>query len=98
MAGGAVVTAPTAAAVGASACNTPDAQPGNLRVDTTIHLRSGPSTNYTSRGLLQKGTEIRYRCSKNTGPGAVRWHYGQVISGANNGKYGWVYYKYVTAI
>lgn len=53
---------------------------------TTIHLRTGPSTRYVSKGLLADGTKFTRYCETDSG-----WSYGKVRGGANSGKWGWTY-------
>ncbi|GGY17807.1 hypothetical protein GCM10010358_81420 [Streptomyces minutiscleroticus] len=86
-----VVTATPASAVGKSACafNREDVQ--TLKTTTNVNLRNGPSTSYTSLGLLAKGTKYDPYCADMN----TTWYYGKVLSGANAGTWGWVKISYL---
>jgi uncharacterized protein YraI len=88
--GGAVAMAPTASAVGSSACTWTWQWPQKMEATTAVHLRSGPSSGYTSKGILYKGNDFKEYCNK-----GWTWSYGKVLSGANAGKWGWVYSDYL---
>ncbi|MET9669656.1 SH3 domain-containing protein [Streptomyces sp. NPDC006475] len=87
--GGALAGAPSAAAVPA-ACDWEWAWPQTNNATATVHLRSGPGSGYTSKGLLQKGIKFQETCNKN-----FAWGYGKVLTGANRGKWGWVAKSYM---
>ncbi|MFF8919440.1 hypothetical protein ACF08M_40700 [Streptomyces sp. NPDC015032] len=82
--GGVVALAPTASAVGRSAC-TVEVTPGTWKTTVgSVNLRNGPSTRYYSKGLLSKGTKFRSSCGKG------QWDYVKVLSGAHKNTYGWI--------
>jgi len=87
--GGAVAMAPAASAVGYSACTKYINAWGSTT--TSVHLRTGPSTGYTSLGILSRGTSAYMRCTAKSGS----WTYVSVHEGANKGKVGWVYSSYI---
>lgn len=90
--GGAVLTAPTASAASLpSACNLIVTQ--TKEAATSVNLRSGPGTSYTSLGILSTGTDFTEYCTKD-----YQWSYGKVTSGANKGKTGWVKYSYLNPV
>ncbi|KNE83351.1 SH3 domain-containing protein [Streptomyces xinghaiensis] len=95
-AGGATLTAaPSAAAVSIpSKCQYQWYNPHKAKTTTSVHLRTGPSTGYTSLGILSKGTKFTHYCVAY--PNGSNWAWGKVTSGANAGKTGWVYYNYLT--
>ncbi|MFI0813505.1 hypothetical protein [Streptomyces echinatus] len=89
LAGGALATAPTASAVGSTACNS-DWYYFNGHINTNgVYLRSGPGTKYTARGLLSKGTRTYFYCYRSI-PHQRAWGYIKVMSGPNKGVKGWV--------
>ncbi|WP_030607847.1 hypothetical protein [Streptomyces sclerotialus] len=90
LAGGAVATAPTASAVGASKCNV-DWSNVTFDVLQKAALRTGPGTKYSSKGTLSKGTKFYYLCEYTKG--STTWIYGKVSSGAHKGTKGWAYGK-----
>ncbi|GAA2965014.1 SH3 domain-containing protein [Kitasatospora cinereorecta] len=94
--GGAVALAPAANAVGSSACNIKDAKPGGVWETSTsnVNLRSGPGTNYSSKGQLGKGTDFTYHCTYKTRDGKGLWYYGTVRQGVHKGVKGWVFWQY----
>ncbi|GAB2801610.1 SH3 domain-containing protein [Streptomyces daliensis] len=87
-----VATAPAASAVGSSACYQ-DINNSLLHVDVgsgnVANLRNGPSTNYSVKGRVGNGKGFYAFCANK----AFTWYYGEVKSGANDGKRGWIYYK-----
>ncbi|WP_199185707.1 SH3 domain-containing protein [Streptomyces carminius] len=87
--GGAVAMAPSAAAVGSSACTKNVTDYNGYTTASAVHLRSGPSTSYTSKGLLSRSTDVRVYCTKGS------WSYLKVSEGANRNKSGWVATRYV---
>ncbi|MFH0245872.1 SH3 domain-containing protein [Streptomyces sp. HK10] len=89
--GGAVAMAPSAAAVGSSACTKNIANYSGDITASAVHLRSGPSTGYTSKGLLYRNTDVYVYCTASGGS----WSYLKATSGANSGRYGWVATRYI---
>ncbi|HZH27343.1 MAG TPA: SH3 domain-containing protein [Azospirillaceae bacterium] len=90
--GATIATAPTASAVGSSACNSGwYGLPGHI-TGSAINLRSGPGTGYASKGLLSKGTKIHFYCAR---WGNQSWDYLKVTSGPHKGIKGWVKSRYV---
>ncbi|MFF3256447.1 SH3 domain-containing protein [Actinacidiphila glaucinigra] len=98
--GGSVALAPTASAVGSSACqfNTSDL---TMKISGNgVNFRTGPGTKYSSRGLLYKsdGYVFRYTCrtypERNGGDFDDSWSYGYLVkrsvTGIPKGTYGWV--------
>ncbi|MFD8079532.1 hypothetical protein ACFV3E_43765 [Streptomyces sp. NPDC059718] len=90
--GGSVALAPTASAVGASAC-TWSPSPLTFKIDGNgVNYRTGPSTGYASQGLLYKsdGYIFRVQCygAKN------QWAYGYLtkrsVTGLAKGRTGWI--------
>ncbi|GHH25841.1 SH3 domain-containing protein [Streptomyces rubradiris] len=97
LAGGAFALAPSASAVGTSACT--DGQSfinfpfrGHLNTGS-VNLRTSPSTKSSSKGLLARKTSVDILCWKGKVP--TSWDYVKVASGTHKGTYGWVYDKYV---
>ncbi|MFF4934972.1 SH3 domain-containing protein [Streptomyces griseofuscus] len=93
IAGGALLTAPTASAASLpKACNWTWAWPQKHGIKTAVNLRSGPGTKYASLGILYKSTTPHFTeyCNKD-----FKWDYGVVTSGANKGKKGWVSDQYL---
>ncbi|MEU8824217.1 SH3 domain-containing protein [Streptomyces sp. NPDC048636] len=91
--GGSVALAPTASAVGMSACrfNSPDI---TLTVDTSgARFRTGPGKRYRAIGTLYRGQSFLYYCR--TRGFAKSWSYGKIKSGHHAGKTGWVYSQYL---
>lgn len=88
--GGALITATPASAVGSSSCNWTWAYAQDMKTNTAVNLRNGPSTAYYSKGILSKGTRFKEYCNKD-----FNWSYGKVLTGANAGKWGWVYSSYL---
>ncbi|MET9461079.1 hypothetical protein ABZY05_39555 [Streptomyces canus] len=90
--GAAVALAPSASAVGSSACtvNFPD---DNGTVSTNgVNYRSGPGTSYSSKGLVYKGDRVREYCL--TSRGGKLWYYTKLLKksqgGLPAGTYGWL--------
>ncbi|MEV0317131.1 SH3 domain-containing protein [Streptomyces sp. NPDC050658] len=80
-----VLGAPSASAVGSSACtdNNPNTK---VAITDTVNFRTGPGTKYTSKGLVGKGDKKFYQyCERG------RWAYGKVLKGAHKGKKGWIH-------
>ncbi|WP_416974629.1 SH3 domain-containing protein [Streptomyces sp. 4F14] len=96
MFGGAIVTATSASAVGSSKCNIDDARPGSVweTSASNVNLRSGPGTNYSSKGQLKKGTDFTYHCTYQTSDRRGLWYYGTVRQGYHKGVKGWVFWQY----
>ncbi|WP_433406956.1 SH3 domain-containing protein [Streptomyces sp. CA-146814] len=94
--GGAVALAPAANAVGSSKCNIKDALPGGVweTSASNVNLRSGPSTSYSSKGQLKKGTDFTYHCTYKVGNRKGLWYYGTVRQGAHKGTKGWIFWQY----
>ncbi|MFJ3946155.1 SH3 domain-containing protein [Streptomyces griseoaurantiacus] len=90
--GGAVATASTAsAAPNSKSCTSkPPAIDVHTYVETSnVKFRTGPSTKYTAKGLLTKGTKVYQPCQKGA------WSYIKVTSGAHKGEKGWVAGQYL---
>ncbi|MFJ5220162.1 SH3 domain-containing protein [Streptomyces sp. NPDC088354] len=90
--GGSVALAPTASAVGSSAC-TYNPLDVTFKIDANgLNLRTGPSTSYTSVGLLYKsdGYIFKVQCYG----GKNQWAYGSLtkrsVTGLAKGRTGWV--------
>ncbi|MEV8544454.1 SH3 domain-containing protein [Streptomyces sp. NPDC051572] len=85
-------TAEATTVVGPSACGT-IYPPGNLWTypTTNLKLRSGPSTNYTALGLLNKGNGVEVQCKAKT----AGWARVYVLNGPQDGRTGWVASKYL---
>jgi hypothetical protein len=100
MLGGSIAMAPTASAVGSSACrfNSPDV---NFKVVTSgARFRSGPGSKYRAKGTLYRGDSFRYFCRTGGLGGFMKsWSYGKILkrttSGIKPGTRGWVYSKYL---
>ncbi|MFK0179664.1 SH3 domain-containing protein [Streptomyces xanthochromogenes] len=93
-AGATLAAAPAASAVSIpSQCQYQWNEPRNARTTTDVNLRTGPSTSYTSIGLLTTGTGFTHYCLAY--PNGNNWAWGKVTSGANAGRAGWVYYNYL---
>jgi uncharacterized protein YraI len=90
MLGGATALAAPASAVGSSAC-TKNVTDYNGWTSATVHLRNGPSTSYTSLGLLRTDTRITVTCYAKSST----WAHIKVRSGANSGKTGWISAYYI---
>ncbi|GAA4635911.1 hypothetical protein GCM10023196_083460 [Actinoallomurus vinaceus] len=99
--GGVVATASAANAAGSSTC-TVNIKDATYKTTTSVRLRKGPSTSYTSLGLLTTGTKFygtcKYDPSYGIGVSDKVWTYGKVTSGANTGKWGWVYSSYLKRV
>ncbi|MFI1701412.1 SH3 domain-containing protein [Streptomyces bobili] len=95
-AGGATLAvAPTASAISRpSQCQYVWNTPHTAKTTAVVNLRTGPRTSYTSIGILSKGTGFTHYCIAY--PAGNNWAWGKVSSGANAGKWGWVYYNYLT--
>jgi uncharacterized protein YraI len=89
--GGAAALAAPASAVGSSACTKNVADYSGWASDT-VHLRNGPSTGYTSLGLLRADTKITVHCYAKSS----NWAHIKVRSGANTGKSGWINAYYIS--
>ncbi|MFF2206348.1 SH3 domain-containing protein [Streptomyces sp. NPDC058145] len=86
--GGALAIAPTASAVDSSGCNSAWYYLNGHINTNGVNLRSGPSTRYSSKGVLSKGTRTYIYCYRDSSKDA--WDYIKVTSGANKGVKGWV--------
>ncbi|MFF4699963.1 SH3 domain-containing protein [Streptomyces chattanoogensis] len=95
-AGGATLAvAPTASAVSMpSKCQYAWNDPHKAKTTAVVNLRTGPSRSYVSIGTLSKGTRFTHYCLAY--PHGHNWAWGKVTSGANAGRWGWVYYNYLT--
>lgn len=94
--GGALAMAPTASAVGSSACRyhvTPDT---STVIVNGVNFRTGPGTGYASKGLLYKGDTFIASCGVLKGSVKHRqaWVYATLPhrskSGLSAGTRGWV--------
>lgn len=86
---GLLTSAPSAAAVGSSACtkNLPNTK---VAVADTVNFRTGPGKSYTSKGLVGKASNKFYAyCERGN------WTYGKVLKGAHKGKKGWISGKHL---
>ncbi|MEU1121506.1 MULTISPECIES: SH3 domain-containing protein [unclassified Streptomyces] len=93
---GAVALAPTASAVGSSACgHSYQLIYYNKITKDAVHFRTGPGTSYASRGLLRKGDKIALYCYSTNGS---NWDYVKIHAksktGIAKGTKGWVSSKY----
>ncbi|MET7339815.1 SH3 domain-containing protein [Streptomyces sp. NPDC005547] len=73
---------------GKSACTVTYDLPG-YTTSGSVNLRTSPTTNSTSKGLLSKGTGFDAICGKGD------WVYTYIQSGAHKHTYGWIYGSYV---
>ncbi|MET8982531.1 SH3 domain-containing protein [Streptomyces sp. NPDC004539] len=101
----ATATASVAVLLGTTALTAPTASAASLpsqcnlvltltkEASTSLNLRSGPGTSYTSLGILATGVKFTEYCTKD-----YAWSYGKVTSGANKGKTGWVKYSLLNPI
>lgn len=97
LAGGTLALAPTASAVGKSACgNVTFNWPGHIQRAKLVNLRSGPGTSYSSYGMVSNGTRLTFICYKAGSKTKDYWDYVKITSGPHSGTYGWVddYYVY----
>ncbi|MEW2128771.1 SH3 domain-containing protein [Streptomyces sp. NPDC007259] len=83
-----IATAPSASATGRSACTTSYGLLG-YTTGKSVNLRTSPTSNSTSKGLLKKGTGLEAVCGKG------KWIYVYIRSGAHKHTYGWVYESYL---
>ncbi|MFD8385668.1 SH3 domain-containing protein [Streptomyces sp. NPDC059679] len=98
--GGSLALAPTASAVGSSACqfNSPDV---NFKVRTNgATFRTGPGKRYHVIGTLYRGDSFRYFCRTGRLQDFEKsWSYGKITkrthSGIAAGTRGWVSSKYL---
>ena len=89
--GGTLLAAPAASAVSVpSACTTEWAWPQKKVATTAVNLRTGPSTAYTSLGILSKGVHFTEYCTRN-----AEWSWGTVTTGPNARRSGWVKTSYL---
>ncbi|MEU2357701.1 SH3 domain-containing protein [Streptomyces misionensis] len=98
-AGATLAAAPTASAVGSSACTGGTLNwSGHIQRASLVNLRSGPGTSYSSYGLVSNGTRLTLVCHKTVNHGySYGWDYVKIRSGSHAGTYGWVYEYYVYA-
>jgi SH3-like domain-containing protein len=87
----AVTLAPSASAVGSSACDV-HVNRGAVVSVNGANYRTGPSTAYSSKGLLYKGDRFRAICMASNGSG--NWYYSQLLERSRGGlpkdTFGWV--------
>ncbi|MFF3768524.1 SH3 domain-containing protein [Streptomyces sp. NPDC001922] len=93
LASGAMAMAPAAGAVGSSKCNSNFSNTDFDVLKSNASLRTGPSSNYSSKGHLAKYTKFYYYCEYTTK--STSWYYGKILTGAHKGTKGWVYAKYI---
>lgn len=89
--GGALVIAPAAAAVDSSSC-TWWHQENEMIYGANVHFRTGPSTGYTSKGILTNHTDVYAAC------GTRGYVYVKALEGAHRSEKGWVTSEYVTGL
>ncbi|MET9830692.1 SH3 domain-containing protein [Streptomyces sp. NPDC006385] len=87
-----IATAPTASAASLPKGCIPSVQIPS-KTTKAVNLRTGPGTKYKSLGILPKGTRFNDSCLTKD----FLWFYGKVGTGANKGKKGWVYGRYIKA-
>ncbi|MDX3227368.1 SH3 domain-containing protein [Streptomyces sp. ME19-01-6] len=98
--GGSMVLAPTASAVGSSACRF-DSPNVNFKVRTSgATFRTGPGKRYHVIGTLYRGDSFRYYCRTGGLPDFKKsWSYGKITKRTRAGipaaTKGWVYSKYL---
>lgn len=88
LAGAAAALAPAASAATSSTC-TYNIADHDAEVDGAgVNYRTGPSTNYSSKGFLYTGDDLRVYCGKGN------WYYTKLThrskSGLAAGTYGWI--------
>ncbi|MWA15931.1 SH3 domain-containing protein [Streptomyces sp. BA2] len=88
--GGTVALAPTASAVGSSAC-TKNVANYDTQTDTTVKFRTGPGTGYTAKGTVGEGRWVYVTCTAKGGA----WAFLKVTSGPHKGETGWIADKYL---
>ncbi|WP_327357709.1 SH3 domain-containing protein [Streptomyces sp. NBC_01304] len=89
-----LMAAPSASAVGSSACNAGGAIGNWKTIKSNVNLRNGPGTGYYSKGQLAKGTVINMKCTWLSKDGKKYWYYGKVRTGYHKGAWGWISWKY----
>jgi len=89
--GGGVVMAPTASAADSGSCTWSHKQREIIN-GGNVNFRTGPSTKYTSKGIVTDGTEIYVAC------GAKGYAYVRPLEGAHKGEKGWVDSSYVSGL
>lgn len=89
---GALVAAPSASAVGSSACRFHITLERHKVLVDGLNFRTGPGTNYLAKGLLYKGDKYVPKCGVRTNNKA--WSYVKLTqrskSGLKAGTWGWV--------
>ncbi|MFF2206347.1 hypothetical protein [Streptomyces sp. NPDC058145] len=96
LAGAAAVAAPTASAVGSSACHYNVTRETSTVTVNGVNFRTGPGTGYASKGLLYKGDTYVAYCGVRKGTAAhpQAWLYTKLShrskSGLASGTWGWV--------
>lgn len=99
---GAVALASPASAVGSSACvhsTVPNDNVDHKRHPSAagsvhangLRLRTGPGSQYTAKGQLSELTGMSITCTSSHDS----WLYGEVLTGAHKGEWGWVSNRYV---
>ncbi|MEU7317472.1 hypothetical protein [Streptomyces sp. NPDC007083] len=83
--------APTASAANSSSC-TWWHQQNEMVAGGNVHFRTGPSTGYTSKGIITNYTDLYVAC------GARGYVYVKPLEGAHKGEKGWVSASYVTGL
>jgi uncharacterized protein YraI len=89
--GGAIAMAPTASAVGSSACQSYHKE-NEMISGGNVKYRTGPSTSYTAKGILTNYTDIYVYCL------ARGYAYVKPLEGSWKGTTGWVSSDYVTGL
>ncbi|MFF3950569.1 SH3 domain-containing protein [Streptomyces sp. NPDC001902] len=91
--GGGIALAPTASAVGSSACTTNIKDQDVWPLTNGLRFRTGPGTSYTATGLLYTSDRLTARCRKGS------WYYvstdKKTKTGIKAGTYGWVSASYL---
>ncbi|WP_326581767.1 SH3 domain-containing protein (plasmid) [Actinacidiphila glaucinigra] len=91
--GGGIALAPTASAVGSSACTANVTDQDVWPYSDGLRLRSGPSTTYSAKGLLYGSDRLTVRCRKGS------WYYistdTKTRTGIARNTYGWISGSYI---
>lgn len=94
--GAAAMAAPSASAVGSSACRYHITPATSTVTASGVNFRTGPGTGYAAKGLLYKGDTFVASCGVLKGPVEHRqaWIYAKLLhrskSGLAAGTWGWV--------
>ena len=97
-AGASLAVAPAASAADSSSCNISAAEGFYGTWEATVNnlnLRSGPGTNYSSKGQISKGTKFKLIC---TSVRSQTWMYGTVETGVHAYTNGWLSAGYIGCI